>query len=81
MKNNEVVAWVLNGIGAIGTALQTEAVFRIISLILTIIATLLSIAITCWTWYKKAKKDGKITPEELEELKNKLEEEKNKIEK
>lgn len=81
MKNNEVVSWLLNGIGVIGTAIQTEAVFRIISLILTIVATLLSISITCWTWYNNAKKDGKITPKELEELKNKLEEEKNKIEK
>lgn len=79
MKNKELVSWILNGFGVIGTAIQTESIFRIISLILTIIATLLSILISCYTWYKKAKADGKITPEELEELKKKIEEEKEKI--
>lgn len=79
MKNKELASWILNGFGVIGTAIQTESIFRIISLILTIIATLLSILISCYTWYKKAKSDGKITPEELEELKKKLEEEKEKI--
>lgn len=81
MKNKEIIAWILNGLGVVGTAIQTEAVFRVISLILTIIATLLSIGITCWSWWLKAKKDGKLTPEELEELKKKLEEEKERIDK
>lgn len=77
---NELIAWVCNGLGITLTALQTEAVFRVISLILTIFATLLSIALTLWTWYRKAKEDGKITPEEVEDLKNKLEDKAKEIE-
>ena len=81
MKNkiNEAIAWICDAIGVGLTAIQTEEAFKIISLILTIIATLLSIALTIWTWWKKAKIDGKITPEELEELKKKLEEERDKL--
>ena len=79
-KIRELIAWICNGSAIMLTALQTEEVFRIISLILTITATLLSIALTIWTWWKKAKMDGKITPEEVEELKNQLEDKAKEIE-
>ena len=79
MKHGDIYAWILNGMAVVGTAIQTEDVFRIISLILTIFATLLSIALTIWTWWNKAKKDGIITPEEVKELKDKIEEERDKL--
>lgn len=78
-KINEAIAWICNSIGLGLTAIQTEQAFKLISLILTILATLLSIALTIWTWWRKAKIDGKLTPEELEELKKKIEEERDKL--
>ena len=81
MKNklNEGFSWLMNGIGMTLTALQTEQVFRIISLILTILATLLSILYTLYNWWKKAKKDGKIEPNEILELKEDIDKERNKV--
>lgn len=49
------------------TAIQTNSIFQLISLILTCIATSISIIYTLFNWYKKAKQDGKITHEELKE--------------
>ena len=53
---------------AVGTALQTSEVLQIISLIITIIGGIISlIVIPLLTWYKNAKKDGKITVDEINE--------------
>lgn len=79
MKNKDAFSWVMNGIGMTLTVLQSENVFRIISLILTILATLLSIIYTLYNWWKKAKKDGKIEPNEILELKEDIEKERNKV--
>lgn len=49
-----------------GTAIQPNEVLQTISLILTIIGSAISlIIIPLITWYKNAKKDGKITKEEI----------------
>ena len=79
----EQVSWVANGGCWILTAIQTNQVFQIASLILTCIATLLSICITLYNLYKKVK-EGKLeasdlekAKEEIEKLKEKLEKEKN----
>ena len=69
MKNNPV-EWIGCGIATILTAIQTEHVFQIISLVLTCIATLVTLAFTIWKWWKNAKADGKIDKDELEELGN-----------
>ena len=58
--------------GVIFTAIQSNEIFQLISLILTCLATALSIFYTFYIWYKKAKADGKITKEEVEELKEEL---------
>lgn len=71
--NKQVINYSLDGIAFILTGLQTEAVFQIISLILTIIATLISIFFTIVSWYNKAKKDGVISKEEYDELFKELE--------
>lgn len=54
--------------GVIFTAIQTNEFFQLISLILTCLATAISIAFTIFLWYKKAKLDGKITADEVKEL-------------
>lgn len=64
MKNADLIA---ESGAVILTASQTQTIFQIISLILTIIATLFSIISRIVIWYKKAKADGKITADEIKE--------------
>ena len=47
------------------TFTQTKEVFEIISLILSILISLLIIFSKLYQWWKNAKKDGKITSEEI----------------
>ena len=55
-------------LGVIGTATQTNEVLQTISLIITIIGAIISmIVVPILSWYFKAKKDGKITPDEIKE--------------
>lgn len=68
-----------NGLAVIFTAIQSDEVFRIISLILTCLSVALTIAYRVREWYKKAKKDGKIDREEIKDLADIMEEEKDKI--
>lgn len=68
MKNNDIYCWLGSVFGTIGTALQTDELFRYISLGLTILSTLFSLVFTIWKWWRKAKKDGKITEDEVDEL-------------
>ena len=58
--------------GVVFTAIQTNELFQLISLILTCLATAISLIYTIVLWYKKAKADGKITKEEIEELEEKI---------
>lgn len=56
-------------LGAVGTATQTNETLETISLIITIIGAVLSfIVCPLLSWYNKAKKDGHIDSEEIEEL-------------
>lgn len=75
MKHNDIFAFSGSVVGSIFTAVQTNEIFQYISLILTILSTLVAIAFTIYKWYKKAKEDGKITEEEVEELKDDIKEE------
>lgn len=55
-------------LSAVGTATQTNQILQTISLIITIIGALISmVIIPILNWYLKAKKDGKITKEEIKE--------------
>ena len=49
------------------TAVQTQEVFQIISLVLTCASTLVVTIFTLWKWYKTAKSDNKITTDEIQE--------------
>ena len=66
MKHN-FLDWLGCSAGVVLTAVQTNQIFQTISLILTCIATLLTIAYNIYRWYKKATEDKKITPEEIKE--------------
>lgn len=67
MKSRELLDWFGCGFATFFTIVQTQQVFQIISLVLTCLATALTIAYTIWKWYKNAKKDGKIDEKEIKE--------------
>lgn len=56
------------------TSIQDNPVYQIVGLVLTILSLCVSIIYTIFKWYNEAKKDGKITSEELEKLFEELEE-------
>ena len=49
------------------TIVQTNEIFQIISLVLSIITSIIIIAYRLYVWYKTAKADGKITKDEIED--------------
>lgn len=56
-------------LGTVGTATQTNDTLETISLIITIIGAIISfIVCPLLSWYNKAKKDGHIDSNEIEEL-------------
>ena len=67
--NKEFLGGILGtALSATGTATQTNETLQTISLIITIVGGILTlIVIPLVTWYKNAKKDGKITKEEISE--------------
>ena len=54
-------------LSATGTAIQPNEVLQIISLIITIIGGLITTGFALWSWWNKAKQDGKIDKEEVKE--------------
>ena len=59
-----------NGIMYLCSMAQVEQALRIASFILSIIISVLIIVSRVIDWYKRAKADGKITKDEIEELAN-----------
>lgn len=59
--------WIGTGISAILTIVQTNEIFQIISLVLTIITTLLTFIFTIYKWIKLSKEDGKIDEDEIKQ--------------
>lgn len=70
-----------NGLGYVLTALQTNEVFQIVELVMSILLTCVLLAFRIWKWVKEAKKDGKIDPSEIQEGIDILEKGKDEIEK
>lgn len=69
--NKETIgAGVGTSISAVGTGLQTKEILQIVSLVITIIGGLLTIFMALRSWWKEAKKDGKIDKDEVEEAAN-----------
>ena len=68
MKNEVLLGGAGTALSAVGTALQVNDILQTISLIITIIGGLVSLVVVpLLTWYKNAKKDGKIDAEEIAE--------------
>ena len=67
-NSKEVIGGIVGtSVSAVGTGLQTNEVLQTISIVLTIIGTLITIAMALVNWWKNAKKDGKITKDEIQE--------------
>lgn len=67
MKNNNY-DFLTNAIGVAMTAVQTNEIFQLISLILTCISISFSMIFTIWKWYHNATADGKIDKKEIDEI-------------
>lgn len=68
MKNELIAGGVGTGLAVLGTATQLNEVLQTISLIITILGALVSfVVVPLLSWYRNAKKDGKITADELKD--------------
>ena len=54
-------------ISALGTGIQTNELLQTISLVLTIVGTVITIAMALLNWWNRSKKDGKIDKGEAKE--------------
>ena len=71
MNSKDIVAWLGTIVGGTCTGISMATMDKIIvicNLIITIISTLVSLAYIIWKWWKKAKEDGKITEDEVDDL-------------
>ena len=68
MKHDEIVGFGGTIFGGVMTAIQANEVLQVIQAILTVVGLLITISYTIWKWYRKAKADGKITEDEVDEL-------------
>ena len=67
-NSKEVIGGIVGtSVSAVGTGMQTNEVLQTISIVLTIIGTLITIAMAIMNWWRNANKDGKITKEEIQE--------------
>lgn len=57
--------YLFDAVAVVGTVAQTKEIFQIISLSVTILSVLVSLTLTLYKWYKTAKADGHITPDEI----------------
>lgn len=67
MKDN-ALGWIGSAV-TILTGTLSQDVMQVVLLVIGIISALFSLFVNIYTWWNKAKKDGKITAEEVEELK------------
>lgn len=68
MKNELIASGIGTALGVVGTATQLNETLQTISLIITILGAVVSfIVVPILSWYKNAKKDGKITLDEMQE--------------
>ena len=68
MVNKELVGGMIGtSMSAIGTSFQTNEILQTISIVITIIGGIITIVMALLNWWNKAKKDGKIDKEEIQE--------------
>ena len=61
---------ILFAIMGLSTISQANEVFQLIQIIVTTVAAVVVLALNIIAWYKRAKKDGKIDADEIDELSN-----------
>lgn len=62
------INYIASAVACITTALQSNEIFSYVSLSLTILSIVVSLAFTIYRWHKVATDDGKIDKEEIDEL-------------
>lgn len=67
MKLNEIISAGGNACTYILAFVQSNETLQMIEFILAIITSIILLLYRLWVWYKEAKKDGKITKEELKD--------------
>lgn len=68
MTKDGIVFGSIGAVEAVVTVSQTNEVFQTIQIIISALAGAVALAYTIWRWYKNAKKDGKITEDEVDDL-------------
>jgi len=68
MKEHTAIPVGGNILSYILTFVQTNEIFQVVSFGLSIVTSLIIIGYKIWSWYREAKKDGKITKEEVKNL-------------
>ena len=75
MKDELILGGAGTAMAVLGTATQINEVLQTISLVITILGALVSfVVVPLLSWYKNAKKDGKITREEVKDAAKTLKE-------
>lgn len=69
---DDVIAGSGSALSWILTVTQTNEIFALIQIIASTIVSIVTLAYILWKWYKKAKEDGEITPDEVEDLAEEL---------
>ena len=72
MRQSNLPAWLGAIITNVTAALSSNEIAQLILYILGIASAVFSLCWNLWTWYKQAKKDGKITDDEVKDLADKV---------
>lgn len=72
MAKDGIVFGSLGALETVVTISQTNEVFQTIQIIISALAGAAALAYTIWRWYRSAKKDGKITEDEVDDLFNQI---------
>lgn len=65
--NNDKIGYLSATFQAVLGSLNTDRIFQTVTFILSALTALITFIYNIWKWYKDAKKDGKISIDELEE--------------
>lgn len=68
MKIKENLGYLCTGVSAVLTALQYNAIYQIVNMILVILSLLINIIYTIYKWYKQSSQDGHIDIDEVGNL-------------
>ena len=67
LKPNEIISYIANGLTYVVALSQTNEIFQIVELVFAILTSVILLLYRLWKWYNEAKKDGKITREEIQD--------------